>query len=135
MVEDNLKPIMKPQVEIMHKNRNSFQVSVGQLLDRKDERGMKDQLCNGLQLNEVIDRKVAKLSGGELQRVGIAAAALQSADVYMFDEPSSYLDVKQRLNAARVIKSLLRTNSYVIVVEHDLSVLDYMSDYICCLYG
>ncbi|EEC67005.1 hypothetical protein OsI_33716 [Oryza sativa Indica Group] len=108
MVEENLKP----QVEIMHKNRNSFQVSVGQLLDRKDEKGMKDQLCNGLQLNEVIDRKVAKLSGGELQRVGIAAAALQSADVYMFDEPSSYLDVKQRLNAARVIKSLLRTNSF-----------------------
>lgn len=106
----SVQPIMKPQVEIMHKNRNSFQVSVGQLLDRKDERGMKDQLCNGLQLNEVIDRKVAKLSGGELQRVGIAAAALQSADVYMFDEPSSYLDVKQRLNAARVIKSLLRTN-------------------------
>jgi len=86
-------------------------------------------------LSEIIDREVAKLSGGELQRVGIAAAALQSAEIYMFDEPSSYLDVRQRLNAARVIKSLLRTNSYVIVVKHDLSVLDYMSDYVCCLYG
>jgi len=135
MVEDNLKPIMKPQVKIIHKNRNSFRGIVGQLLDRKDERGMKDQLCNELQLSEIIDREVAKLSGGELQRVGIAAAALQSAEIYMFDEPSSYLDVRQRLNAARVIKSLLRTNSYVIVVKHDLSVLDYMSDYVCCLYG
>ncbi|CAL4932744.1 unnamed protein product [Urochloa decumbens] len=135
MVEDKLKPIMKPQVEVIHKNRNSFQGSVGQLLDRKDERGMKDQLCNNLQLSEIIDREVAILSGGELQRVGIAAAALQNAEIYMFDEPSSYLDVRQRLNAARVIKSLLRTNSYVIVVEHDLSVLDYMSDYVCCLYG
>ncbi|XP_039787764.1 ABC transporter E family member 2-like isoform X3 [Panicum virgatum] len=135
MVENNLKPIMKPQVEIIHKNRNSCRGIVGQLLDRKDERGTKDQLCNELQLSEIIDREVAKLSGGELQRVGIAAAALQSAEIYMFDEPSSYLDVRQRLNAARVIKSLLRTNSYVIVVEHDLSVLDYMSDYVCCLYG
>ncbi len=54
---------------------------------------------------------------------------------YMFDEPSSYLDVKQRLSAARIIRSLLRPDDYVIVVEHDLSVLDYLSDYICVLYG
>ena len=53
----------------------------------------------------------------------------------MFDEPSSYLDVRQRVKAARVIRTLLRPNSYVIVVEHDLSVLDYLSDFICCLYG
>lgn len=54
---------------------------------------------------------------------------------YMFDEPSSYLDVKQRLSAARIIRSLLRPDDYVIVVEHDLSVLDYLSDFICVLYG
>jgi ATP-binding cassette subfamily E protein 1 len=53
----------------------------------------------------------------------------------MFDEPSSYLDVKQRLSAARIIRSLLRPDDYVIVVEHDLSVLDYLSDFICVLYG
>ena len=54
---------------------------------------------------------------------------------YMFDEPSSYLDVKQRLSAARTIRKLLRPDDYVIVVEHDLSVLDYLSDFICVLYG
>lgn len=53
----------------------------------------------------------------------------------MFDEPSSYLDVKQRLSAARTIRKLLRPDDYVIVVEHDLSVLDYLSDFICVLYG
>ena len=53
----------------------------------------------------------------------------------MFDEPSSYLDVKQRLNAARMIRSLLVPENYVIVVEHDLSVLDYLSDFICVFYG
>ncbi|KAI0861954.1 hypothetical protein F4860DRAFT_152619 [Xylaria cubensis] len=53
----------------------------------------------------------------------------------MFDEPSSYLDVKQRLSAGRMIRSLLDVTNYVIVVEHDLSVLDYLSDYICVLYG
>ena len=53
----------------------------------------------------------------------------------MFDEPSSYLDVKQRLKAAKFIRSLLTPDNYVIVVEHDLSLLDYISDFVCCLYG
>ncbi|KZT37477.1 P-loop containing nucleoside triphosphate hydrolase protein [Sistotremastrum suecicum HHB10207 ss-3] len=53
----------------------------------------------------------------------------------MFDEPSSYLDIKQRLRAAEVIRSLLNPDCYVVAVEHDLSVLDYLSDFICCLYG
>jgi ATP-binding cassette subfamily E protein 1 len=60
---------------------------------------------------------------------------VQEVDIYMFDEPSSYLDVKQRLNAARCIRSLCSSYNYVIVVEHDLSILDYLSDFICCLYG
>jgi ATP-binding cassette subfamily E protein 1 len=60
---------------------------------------------------------------------------VQKADIYMFDEPSSYLDVKQRIKAAKVIRSVAAEMNYVIVVEHDLSILDIMSDYICCIYG
>ena len=66
---------------------------------------------------------------------------MQQADVYMFDEPSSYLDVKQRLAAARLIRSMVKDSEtgefdrYVICVEHDLAVLDYLSDFICVLYG
>ncbi|XP_026450364.1 ABC transporter E family member 2-like [Papaver somniferum] len=109
--------------------------NVGQVLEQNDERNVKEELCLDLELNQVTDRNVGDLSGGELQRFAIAAVAMQSADIYMFDEPSSFLDVKQRLKAAQVIRTLLRPNSYVIVVEHDLSVLDYLSDFICCLYG
>lgn len=59
------------------------------------------------ELRGVLNREVGQLSGGELQRFAIAVVAVQKANVYMFDEPSSYLDVKQRLNAARVIRSLV----------------------------
>ena len=82
-----------------------------------------------------MDRGVEMLSGGELQRFAIGVVIVQKADVYMFDEPSSYLDVMQRLKAARAIRSLLDHEIFVITVEHDLSVLDYLSDFICCLYG
>src|SRR5438045_3875539 len=88
-----------------------------------------------LELEEVLDREIAHLSGGELQRFAIAMVCVAKADVYMFDEPSSYLDVKQRLNAAKTIRSLIDPETYIICVEHDLSVLDYLSDFICVLYG
>ncbi|KAJ3686177.1 hypothetical protein LUZ61_015341 [Rhynchospora tenuis] len=133
ILEDNLKAIIKPQyVDNIPK---AVQGNVEQVLTQKDERDKKSELCVDLELNQVLDRNVGDLSGGELQRFAIAVVAMQSAEIYMFDEPSSYLDVRQRLKAAQVIRSLLRPNSYVIVVEHDLSVLDYLSDFICCLYG
>ena len=53
----------------------------------------------------------------------------------MFDEPTSYLDVKQRIKSAKLIRGLQTPDNYIILVEHDLSILDYLSDFICMLYG
>ncbi|CAD6251064.1 unnamed protein product [Miscanthus lutarioriparius] len=132
-LEDKMKTIIKPQyVEHIAK---SVEGTVGDKLNKIGKRQAKDTLCDILDLNQVMDRNVSDLSGGELQRFAIAARAMEDADVYMFDEPSCYLDVKQKLKAAQVIRSLLQPKNYVIVVEHDLSILDYLSDYICCLYG
>ncbi|KAF0554867.1 ABC transporter E family member 2 [Gigaspora margarita] len=133
ILEDNLKAIIKPQyVDHIPK---AVKGTVTDLIDAKLERNNKEEMINELDLRDVLDRQVNDLSGGELQRFAIAVVCIQNADIYMFDEPSSYLDVKQRLNAARTIRSLLQPDRYVIVVEHDLSVLDYLSDFICVLYG
>ena len=133
ILEDNIKAIIKPQyVDAIPK---AVSGNVGTVLESKNERGVKAELLEALDLEGLQERTVGQLSGGELQRFAIAVVAAQRADIYMFDEPSSYLDVKQRLKAGRVIRSLLGPESYVIVVEHDLSVLDYLSDFICCLYG
>jgi ATP-binding cassette subfamily E protein 1 len=133
ILEDNIKAVVKPQfVENLQK---TVKGKVGEILKAKDERGVSSNLIRELDLEKLVDREVSALSGGELQRFAIAVACCLKADVYMFDEPSSYLDVKQRLTAAKVIRSLLRHDIYVIVVEHDLSVLDYLSDFCCILYG
>ena len=134
ILEDDLKALIKPQyVDNIPKAVNG---EVLNCLDERNELDNLDFLIQELDLENVLDREVSKLSGGELQRFATAIIACQKADIYMFDEPSSYLDVKQRLKASRVIRSLLvNASAYVIVVEHDLSVLDYLSDFICCLYG
>jgi len=133
ILEDNLKAIIKPQyVDHIPK---AVSGKVGALLDAKLERNNLAEIIGALDLQDVLQREVNQLSGGELQRFAIGVVCVQQADIYMFDEPSSYLDVKQRLKAARAIRALISASTYVIVVEHDLSVLDYLSDFICVLYG
>ncbi|KAG0255581.1 Fe-S cluster-binding ribosome biosynthesis protein [Actinomortierella ambigua] len=133
ILEDNLKAIIKPQyVDHLPK---AVSGKVTDLLDSKLELDNRQRMIDDLDLKDILQREVGQLSGGELQRFAISIVCVQRSDIYMFDEPSSYLDVKQRLNAARVIRSLLHPSCYVIVVEHDLSVLDYLSDFVCVLYG
>lgn len=94
-----------------------------------------NNLLTSFELQPLLQRTIDQLSGGELQRVGCLAVCLSNADVYIFDEPSNFLDVKQRINVAKAIAELAVENKYVLAIEHDISILDYMSDYICCLYG
>ena len=105
------------------------------LLRKVDERKRFAEVVQSLNLSKVLDRELPQLSGGELQRVAVAASALKEADLYAFDEPSSYLDVSERLRMARVLKDLAADNKSVLVIEHDLAVLDYLSDYVHILFG
>ena len=106
-----------------------------ELLEKYDERGMAKQLTKTLGLENSIDQNVKELSGGELQRLAVAIASVKDADFYFFDEPSSYNDIYQRTGVARVIQSLAKIGKSVMVVEHDLTLLDYVSDLIEVLYG
>lgn len=133
ILEDDLKAIVKPQY--VDQIPKTVKGTVGSILSRKDDSKTETIVCEQLDLTHLRERNVEDLSGGELQRFAIAVVCIQRADIFMFDEPSSYLDVKQRLRAAVTIRSLISPDRYIIVVEHDLSVLDYLSDFICCLYG
>jgi len=79
-------------------------------------------------------RRLAELSGGELQLAAIARTLATDADLYLIDEPSSYLDIVHRLRVARLLRELGSQKS-VIVVEHDLALLDYLADQAHLLYG
>lgn len=105
------------------------------LLKKVDEKNKLKEITKALGLDKILNHKIETLSGGELQTVAIAATALKDANVYYFDEPSSYLDISQRLKIAKFIRSLVNEETAVIVVEHDLVILDYMTDIIHLMYG
>jgi ATP-binding cassette subfamily E protein 1 len=132
--EGKLKVVHKPQY--VDKIPKVVSGKVGETLERVNERGsVLNTVAEQLELKKVWNRHLEALSGGELQRMAIAAAICREADVYLFDEPSSYLDVKQRLEAAKAIRTLKKEEKIVIVAEHDLAIIDYLSDQICIFYG
>jgi ATP-binding cassette subfamily E protein 1 len=133
MGEKRLKTVHKPQY--VDKIPRIITGKVGGVLEKVNERDKLKAVTEQLQLNTIWNRKLNVLSGGELQRVAVAAALCRDADVYFFDEPSSYLDVKQRLEVARAIRGLKDEGKTVVVAEHDLAIIDYLSDQICLFYG
>lgn len=128
-----LRVSIKPQ--LVYLIPKTFKGTARELLKKYDERHVFDTLVNDLGLTNILDNSVSQLSGGELQRLAVAVAFSKDADYYFFDEPSSYNDIYQRLQVARVIKRLADEGKSVMVVEHDLTLLDYLSDYIHILYG
>lgn len=133
MSENKIKVSSKPQY--VDKIPKAISGKAGDLLEKVDERKQLDAIAEELELKKIWDRPLDVLSGGELQRVAVAAALNREADVYLFDEPSSYLDVKQRLIVARAIRSLKEQQKTIVVAEHDLAIIDYLSDQICVFYG
>ncbi|MBI2651985.1 ribosome biogenesis/translation initiation ATPase RLI [Candidatus Woesearchaeota archaeon] len=128
-----IKVAYKPQqVDLIPKTTKG---KVIELLKKVDEKSELKKIANELQINEVLNNDITEISGGELQRVAIAATVLKNANLYIFDEPTSYLDIKQRINISKFIKSLINQDNAVLVVEHDLIILDYIADLVHLMYG
>jgi len=141
VLQDHFERLSKGRLKVVHKPQyvdaipQKIKGKVASVLERVDDRKVLSEVSRELQIQNILDRQVGVLSGGELQAVSIAAAVCRDADLYLFDEPSSHLDISQRMRAARVIRSLVDEKRTVILAEHDLAMLDYLSDQICVLYG
>ena len=130
--QKNVKTSQKPQyVDMIPKK---FKGSVSQLLSKTDERGILKDLIAKLDISDIIEHKIEELSGGELQRVALAACVARDADFYFIDEISPYLDIYQRIKAAQLIRELA-VDKAVMVVEHDLAILDLLADVVHVAYG
>lgn len=130
--QKNVNVAVKPQY--VDQIPKVFSGSVRDLLATTDERGMLDHYIDRLSLETILDRTIGNLSGGELQRVAIAACLARDADFYFLDEITPYLDVYQRMAAANLIRELAQERP-VVIVEHDLAILDMLADTVHVAYG
>lgn len=119
-------------------NETEFENEVVKSMFDKYEKNNNDfeKIMNDLEIKPLFTKCVNELSGGQKQRVTIAYTLLQNSDVYIFDEPSSFLDIKQRMNICKIISEvLLKKDKYVIIIDHDLSIIDYLCNQISIIIG
>jgi len=133
IADGELRVSLKPQA--VYRLPEAWTKETDLLLKKMDETKRMDEVVEALNLKETLKKRVPDLSGGELQRVAVAAAALKDADLYLFDEPSSYNDVYQRLAVSRLISGIASSGKSVLVVEHDIAFLDYVANYVQIIYG
>ena len=130
--DEGVEISVKPQY--IDKLPKVIQGKVGDLLKGVDERNLLNEISDRLEISHLLERNLPQLSGGELQRVAICATVLKDADVYFFDEPSSYLDIHERMRIVKLIQELAETKR-VLVIEHDLAILDVLCDLVHIVYG
>ncbi len=130
--EKSVKVAVKPQY--VDQIPKVFSGSVRELLATTDERGRLGYYLGRLSLTNLLDRSITTLSGGELQRVALAACFARDADFYFLDEITPYLDVYQRMAAANLVRELAMERP-VVIVEHDLAILDMLADTVHIAYG
>jgi ATP-binding cassette subfamily E protein 1 len=131
-LSSGIKTSLKPQyVEAIPR---LYSGKAKDLLEKTDEIGRMDEMVENLGLKNSLKNEVRNLSGGELQRLAIAACLLKDADFYFLDEVTSYLDINQRTAVAKVIKEKAEEKP-VLIVEHDIAVLDMLADYVHVSYG
>lgn len=128
----SIKTSIKPQyIDFIPK---AFKGKVSDLLKANDERGKLAYYIRELTLATVLDKDLSVLSGGELQRVALCVALSKKADFYFLDEVTPFLDIFQRMTAARLIRELAG-EAPVILVEHDIAILDMVAETIHIAYG
>jgi ATP-binding cassette subfamily E protein 1 len=132
--------LQKNSVRVAYKPQNINEIpkmwsgKVSELLKKLGNPQKLDAIKKSLRIEGMLDKEVKNLSGGELQLLACAATLVKDANLYFFDEPTSYLDVEQRLRVAGEIRQLSK-ESMAMVVEHDLAVADYLADQVHMLYG
>ncbi|MEF8822009.1 MAG: ribosome biogenesis/translation initiation ATPase RLI, partial [Halovenus sp.] len=134
MREGDVTVARKPQY--VDQIPDQFDGPTSALLEQTNERGVLDELIDRLNIRPVVDQPIDTLSGGELQRVALAATLARDADFYFLDEITPYLDISQRMTAARLVRELAEEEDRsMLVVEHDLAILDLIADAIHVAYG
>ncbi|MFH0961749.1 MAG: ribosome biogenesis/translation initiation ATPase RLI [archaeon] len=124
----SLRAAVKPQ-------QISVSGRIGETLVSEAAAKVPEETLREFNIRPLFGRKISELSGGELQRLTIALAYGKDADLYFFDEPSSFLDIRERIRTAKRLRNLAGTGKSVFLVEHDLTLLDTASDNVILFYG
>ena len=105
------------------------------LVDSPEDLAIAEEMLRLLDVWELRERLYRTLSGGEKQRVAIAAALAQKTPVILFDEPTAYTDIRYQSEIYRLIRDITRKNGLTsLLVTHDINLASLYCDCVSILH-
>jgi iron complex transport system ATP-binding protein len=105
------------------------------LLDSSDDLNAADEALSMAGCEDLADRAITELSGGEKQRVLVARALAQQAPILLLDEPTSHMDIGHQVAIVRLLRKLAREGYTILAAVHDLNLAALLAENAALLHG
>lgn len=93
------------------------------------------QIAEETKIDKILTRDLSVLSGGELQRVLVARALLNSPELLILDEPAQNLDISGQMSFYKLLENIYKTHAIsILMVSHDLHLVMASSKQVVCLF-
>ena len=103
------------------------------LLSEEDHRIVREAICT-VHAEEFADRPFTEISDGQRQRLLLARAICQEPEVIVLDEPTSFLDIRHKLELLDILKNLVREKNVAVILSlHELDLAQKVSDRVVCV--
>lgn len=134
VLTERVRPEMMTCEDVVATGRYPYTGKFG-ILSAKDRRIVRESM-ELVHITELADRVFTRTSDGQKQRVMLARAICQQPDIIVLDEPTSFLDIRYKLEFLSIIQKMSRTrNLSVIMSLHELDLAGRISDKIACVKG
>lgn len=134
VLTERVKPEMMTCEDVVATGRYPYTGKFGILSE--EDRCIVRESMELVHISEFADRDFSRISDGQKQRVMLARAICQQPDIIVLDEPTSFLDIKYKIEFMSIIQNMARTrNLSVIMSLHELDLAERVSDKLVCVKG
>ena len=134
VLTERMKPELMTCWDVVSSGRYPYTGRLG-ILTPKDEAQVRSAM-EAVHALDLSDREFNAISDGQRQRVLLARAICQEPEAIVLDEPTSFLDIRHKLELLTILKDLVREKQVAVLMSlHELDLAQKLSDYIICVNG
>lgn len=118
-------------LELIALGRHPYSGWLGNL--KEDDRKKIDEAISQMEINYLAKKRLFELSDGQLQKVMIARALAQDTDLIILDEPTSHLDLKNKIEVLHLLQKIAQSGKGVLISTHEIQLSAQVCDQFWCM--